>query len=151
MAGSHYNRAWSLHSVFSEALKRLLMTRFNNEKRPYISTKLNDYCAEGVNSPADEAVAQSSRFLDSYDEYRKTAAEGAIGKTAKYWVMHLNLMRAQSLGLAAVHQNNLKLLICAWKTFLPFYFAMNKVNYARYESLAFKVFFLKNDKVHSGQ
>ena len=87
MAGSHYNRAWSLHSVFSEALERLLMTRFINEKRPYISTKLNDYCAEGVNSPADEAVAQSSRVLDSYDEYRKTAAEGAIGKTsAVTWI-----------------------------------------------------------------
>ena len=71
MAGSHYNRAWSLHPVFSEALERLLMTRFFNEKRPYISTKLNDYCAEGVNSTADEAVAQSSRFLDSYDEYRR--------------------------------------------------------------------------------
>ena len=65
--------------------------------------------------------------------------------------MYLNLMRAQSLGLAAVHQNDLELLICAWKTFLPFYFAMNKVNYARYESLAFKVFFLKNDKVSSSQ
>ena len=151
MAGSHYNRAWSLHSVFSKALERLLMTRFINEKGPYISTKLNDYCAEGVNSPAGEAVAQSSRFLDSYDEYRKTAAEGAIGKTAQYWVMYLNLMRAQSLGLAAVHQNDLELLIYAWKAFLPFYFAMNKVNYARYESLAFKVFFLENGKVYSGQ
>ena len=143
MAGSHYNRAWSLHSVFSEVLQRLLMTRFINEKRPYISTKLNDYCAEGVSSPADEAVAQSPRFLDSYDEYRKTAAE--------YWLMYLNLMRVQSLGLADMHQNDLELLIRAWKTFPPFYFAMKKVNYARYESLAFKFFFLKNDKEYSGQ
>ena len=29
--GSHYNRAWTLHSVFSEALERLLLERFLNE------------------------------------------------------------------------------------------------------------------------
>lgn len=134
IAGSHYNRAWSLHSAFSEALERLLMARFINEKRPYISTKLTDYSV-GVNSPAEDVVVQSSEFLDLYSEFRSSVAKGAIGKTAQYWMLYLDLMRAQSLGLAAAHQNDLELLICAWKTFLPFYFAMNKVNYARYETI----------------
>ena len=31
LVGSHYNRAWTLHSVFSEALERLLLERFLNE------------------------------------------------------------------------------------------------------------------------
>ena len=31
--GSHYNRAWFVHSLFSEALERLLLTRFLVEVR----------------------------------------------------------------------------------------------------------------------
>ena len=45
--------------------------------------------------------------------------------------MYLNLMRMQAMALTAVQENDLDMLICSWKTFLPFYFAMNKINYAR--------------------
>jgi hypothetical protein len=86
---------------------------------------------ENAMKPATEALARSSRVLRDYEKYRKEVEGGAIGKTAQYWMIYLNLMRMQSLGLFAVHQNDLELLICAWKTFIPFFFAMNKVNYAR--------------------
>ena len=40
-------------------------------------------------------------------------------------------MRYQALAHTAAQTNDLQLLISAWKAFIPMYFAMNKVNYAR--------------------
>ena len=44
ISGSHYNRAWAVHLVFSEALERLLLKRFLGEKKPYIPAVLTRYC-----------------------------------------------------------------------------------------------------------
>ena len=38
MFGSHYNRGWILHKVFSEALKRLLLEHFLLQKELSIPT-----------------------------------------------------------------------------------------------------------------
>ena len=43
----------------------------------------------------------------------------------------MDLMRDQFMVQTGVWTNDLDMLICGWKVFLPMYFAMNKVNYAR--------------------
>ena len=52
-------------------------------------------------------------------------------KTAQFWLLYMDLMRYQALVHQAVQPNDLHLLISAWKAFIPMYFAMNKVKYAR--------------------
>ena len=47
-------------------------------------------------------------------------------------MIYLNLKRMQSFGQLVVNQDDIESLICVWKVFIPFYFAMNKTNYARY-------------------
>ena len=44
--------------------------------------------------------------------------------------------RYQILAHTAVQTNDSHLLISAWKSFIPIYFAMNKVNYARFVYIA---------------
>ena len=108
------------------------MTRFINEKKPYISAALKDYCLGSVSFPANEVVTKSARFLQDYERYRDEVANGSIGKTAQFWMIYLNLMRMQSFEQLAVHQNDIEPMKCVWKVFIPFYFVMNKTNYARY-------------------
>ena len=108
------------------------MTRFISEKKPYISAALKNYCLESVSFSANEVLIKSARFLQDYERYRDEVANGSIGKTAQFWMIYLNLMRIRSFGQLAVHQNGIESLICVWKVFIPFYFAMNKTNYARY-------------------
>ena len=108
------------------------MTRFINEKKPYISAVLKDYYLGSVSFPANEVVTKSARSLQDYERYRDEVANGSVGKTAQFWMIYLNLMRMQSFGQLAVHQNNIESLICVWKVFIQFYFAMNKTNCARY-------------------
>ena len=45
-AGIQYNRAWIIHSTFSEALERLLMSRFIWERNITFSDKIKEYFAE---------------------------------------------------------------------------------------------------------
>ena len=43
-------------------------------------------------------------------------------------------MKMQHCIHTAFQENNFELRIKSWEFFLPFYFALNKINYARYES-----------------
>ena len=46
LAGSHYNRGWTVHNAMSEALERLLMSRFLNEKNPVVPESLVNLSAD---------------------------------------------------------------------------------------------------------
>ena len=93
---------------------------------------MKDYCLGSVSFPANEVATKSAKFLQDYERYRDEVANSSIGETTQFWMIYLNLMRMQSFEQLAVHQNDIESLICVWKVFVPFYFAMNKTNYARY-------------------
>lgn len=132
ISGSHYNRAWAVHSVFSEALERLLLKRFLGEKKPYIPAALTRYyCTSDLKLLDREFFKDNPTVIQQYEVFRKEVENGSLGKTAQFWMIYLNLMRMQMLALTSIQENDLDMLICAWKSFLPLYFAMNKVNYAR--------------------
>ena len=46
MSGNHYNRAWRIHEIVSEALERILLKRFLHEVDPDISDELLDLATE---------------------------------------------------------------------------------------------------------
>ena len=71
-------------------------------------------------------------FFDKYATYRQKVSTGTIGKTAQFWMIYLDLMRAQTMAHTAVQENDWKSLMYCWKQFLSIYFALNKRNYARY-------------------
>ena len=54
-----------------------------------------------------------------------------VWKNSTVLVVIHGLMCYQALAYKAVQKNDLHLFISAWKAFIPMYFAMNKVNYAR--------------------
>ena len=57
-----------------------------------------------------------------------------MSKIPQFWLLYLDIISNQVMVHTDVQTNALginDLLICSWKIFLPMYFAMNKVNYAR--------------------
>jgi len=138
LSGSHYNRSWSIHLTIAEALERLLLTRFLVESKPTIPDQLTDYCLD-QNSTIDTVLDDGSDFFERYESFRTGVRNGSIGKTAQFWLLYLDLMRAQVLVHNAIQENDFDRLLYGWRTFLPMYFAMNKVNYARYVYLLFKI------------
>ena len=83
----------------------------------------------------DEAyILQWEEFMISYENFRLAVLNGSKGMTAQFWIIYINFMRMQSMAHTAIQQNDLEMYIHAWKSFLPFYFILNKTNYARYGS-----------------
>ena len=54
-----------------------------------------------------------------------------MGETPQFWLLYVDLLRNQVMVYTDVQTNDQDMLICIWKMFIPMYFAMKKVNYAR--------------------
>ncbi|KAG1711251.1 hypothetical protein GQR58_002553 [Nymphon striatum] len=129
--GRQYNRAWFVHSIFSEALERLLLRRFLAETRPKIPKDLEDMVVDP--ETFDGRVSEDTvKLFQKYERYRQDVREGAIGKTAQFWLLYLDLMRIQHQIHTSVQTNDFDMRLDSWERMLPMYFAFNKTNYARY-------------------
>ena len=130
LAGSHYNRAWFVHGNFSEVLERLLLTRFLVEEKPNIPVALRS-----LDLKSDKMSASLAKDFDelftNYESFRSDVRGGKIGRTAQFWTLYLDLMRHQTMAHTAVQENDIKSLMFCWKQYLPLYFALNKLHYAR--------------------
>ena len=120
LSGSHYNRGWTVHNAVSEALERLLLQRF-----------LYD---ENIDSSSVDSSESMLNFIAIYQRFQENIRNGRKKKTAQFWMFYLDLIRAQLIAHTSVQENNIDMLTAAWIIFLPLYFALNKINYARYGS-----------------
>ena len=132
LAGSHYNRCWNVHNIFAESLERLFLTRFLAEKAPIIPDCLRDLSTDSLNTEINDDLFEKLQVvIHNYEMFKESARKGAIGKTAQFWVLYMDLMRYQVMAHTAVQENDTDMLVYCWKLFLPMYFAMNKIHYAR--------------------
>ena len=134
LSGSHHNRSWTVHSIFSEALERLLYERFLEECNLSIPDVLL-LNANGVNGDPTDIVDEIQSHADEYSKFKQWIRNEEFGKTAKFWLcLYLNVMRFQHFAHLSVQENNFEMKLICWEFFLPFYFALNKTNYSRYGS-----------------
>ena len=124
LAGSHYNRGWTVHNAMSEALERLLMSRFLN----VVPESLVNLSADPNPSTVQQVHEDLLEFFEQFETFRSYVRSGKAGKTAQYWLWYLDLMKAQIAAHTAVQENKMDLLIYAWKMYIPMYFSLNKVN-----------------------
>lgn len=134
LAGTHYNRAWTVHSVFAEALERLLFERFIAESGEEIPVVLH-HAAQDPFQNVSEILGQAENLFLKFQKFKNRVRSGELGKTAQFWLsLYLDLMSIQQAAHLAVQENDFEVRHSAWKQFLPLYFALNKTNYARYAS-----------------
>ena len=133
IAGSHYNRGFTVHSAASEALEQLLLNHFLEQRNKEIPVILEHFCIN-LGRYLVDIVEGCAEFSKEFDEFNDSARRGEHGKTAQYWLIYLDLMRNQHALHTAVQENDLKQRLQAWEYFIPYCFATNKSNYARYGS-----------------
>ena len=134
LVGSHYNRALTVHNAYLEALERLQLSRFLYEKKSKIPETFKRIAADPNPVLVEISDDDVSSFIKKYERYRSNVRAGNAGQTAKFWMLYLDLMQTQSMAHQAVQENDMDMLIAAWMKFIPMYFALNKMNYARYGS-----------------
>ena len=103
LSGSHYNRAWIVHSAFSEALERLLFQRFLKENSIAIPDYFYDACIDPIASCA-VITENASSLYSEYQAFKEEARNGVLGKTAQFWIQfYMDLMECQRTAHLAVH------------------------------------------------
>ena len=114
VAGSHYNRCWTVHNNLTEALERLLFERFlspvdnlrdlvNN-----ISDRL-DLNYQSIEEHFQDALEDDGigELLKAYSRFQEDVRNGVYGKTSQFWMLYyLDIMRNQHLIRESVHTNN---------------------------------------------
>ena len=87
--------------------------------------------ASQTNVEIDMQSPENLEFVNDFMKFREDIRNGSHGKTAQFWLtLYLGLMRMhKTVGLR----------LMSWKYFLPFYFALNKQNYARHGAFYVKV------------
>ena len=124
--GSHYNRAWAVHSAFSEALERLLIERFIFEYNIFIPEDFIT-AAEVPQSFYEDIVSSNVALLSRYQEFKESIP--------RFWfLLYLDLMQTQHFIHLAVQDNDFEMRLRCWKFYLPLYLALQKTNNARYRS-----------------
>ena len=116
----------------SEALERLLFKRFLQDLKPDIDGITMELLRNSDTSIYDSDITETLK--ESYETFKSSVRDGAVGKTAKFWIMYLDMMVIQHMSHTSVQENNFSLRLYSWKSILPFYFAVNMHNYARYGS-----------------
>ena len=155
ISGSHYNRSWAVHGLFSEALERLLFERFltivDDTDIPDVirCNLLNRKATDNLLNDIEFNI-EVARFFTLHENFKQDIRNGNYGKTAQFWVVYyLDIMANQHLLHMAVQENDFLLRLYGLKYLLPFCFALNKQNYARYGS--FYVHSLENlNNTHLG-
>ena len=125
LAGSHYNRCWTVHAHLSEALERLLFQRFLTSV-----DAIPDALSENLQPhTADEEILNTlmndeeiGAFLAKFVEYKDEVRKGNHGKTSQFWlVYYLDIMQNQHLLHTAIQTNNFYLRLHGLKTMLPYF------------------------------
>ena len=123
LSGKQYNRCWTVHEAFSEALERLFLQHYVTEAPKSL--------LKG-NTSIDQLSLEEMTFLQQYERQKKIALDGEFGKTPQYWVQYMNMVDRQRKLHYAIKTNDYDLRLDIWNDSLPHCFATNRVHYARY-------------------
>ena len=131
LAGSHYNRCWTVHSNFVEALERLLFKRYSSIHSIPDMIKEAISCSSVSGEEIERLLsdAEAIKVLKGYGDFKENLRNGNHGMTPQFWLVHyLDIMSNLHLLHSAIQSNNFSLRLHGLKTALPFLFALNKQN-----------------------
>ena len=126
---------YPLPLVVAEALESRLLQRFvyemQNNPDYFLMESLSIDPKEKLTETLNTQIKQVSQL---YEHYRNSVRNGKLGKTATFWLTYLDLVRMQHVIHTSIQENDFEKRVLGWKYFLPFYFALNYFNCARYGS-----------------
>ncbi|KAK7467983.1 hypothetical protein BaRGS_00036789 [Batillaria attramentaria] len=142
LSGRHYNRALRAHKQLAEALACLRLEAFLQQQEPdtqesYKETfdLLAEHWSEGKFTDAVFS-AECTRLLRDFSHYN--AERSQLHPTYAFWSSYLDMVQLMLLFLRASREGNWSLHLAAVHRMLPWFFALDRVNYARYMSIYYR-------------
>jgi hypothetical protein len=140
MSGHHYNRSMRAHKLLFEALHRLRWNKF-------METKSEDECQKFMNILCNlKSVELGDAFcefitddgdiqamLQSYESYvDQTRKVSPNSPTFDFWSSYIDMVELLLLFVRATRDGQWELHLAALDGMLPWFFAYDRINYARY-------------------
>ena len=140
LSGKHYNRGIRLYKLFYEALMRLLLSDIDQAADKQITSMLGQISsAESLNTDFLSTVEESqhfemyfNRFIEIKKQLRSKENEHTL---QRFWVSFLDMMDTLLNTIYAVRCGNWDLLLESIRDIIPFFFAYDHINYARYTTV----------------
>lgn len=147
LSGKHYNRAMRAHKVVFEAIIRMQWTSFEewltSEEWPRLDQPELDKLKESLSAlrsslsavHADELMALPS-FLELYDRFIQYLHQMACSSpVAMFWCSYIEMVQLLLQFVRATRTGDWALHLYCVRKMLPWFFAYDRVNYARYLSV----------------
>ena len=133
-SGHHYNRSMKAHKLMFEALHRLrwknyLKTVDDERKREIlrVALSLNSSSEDISNRLHDDDVHE---IMADYQNY--VAEKSKLNPTFSFWSSYIDIVELLLLFVRATRDGIWDLHVSALKSMLAWYFAYDRINYARY-------------------
>ena len=138
MNGHHHNRSMRAHKITYEALRRLqwevYMDSLNEEELTVVNDTINKL-ATGFHNNDILGVVSSESFTGlatSFTEFNKKISKES--PTVAFWMSYMEMVENVLLLTRATRTGNWELHVSAVRNILPWMFAYDRPNYARYLS-----------------
>ena len=155
LTGKRYNRALRVHKVVYEALERILLQvyeslhccLFDEQGVTTLDHLAKNPCKD--NLLACLASESCNKSLDRYDEFKETVRQGALGKTAQFWLSYMEKVGLILQFQRATKENCLTLHLASLQRMCSLFFSFDHPNYARYSTF-YLLNMLNLEKTHPG-
>ena len=160
LSGKNYNRATKWHKVMYESLHRLLIKEFlrqetagslrdcfDDEERTLWENLAANLNQENLHLLCTDEGA--SKIIDKYHCFCATVREGALGKTAQFWMSYIDQISIVLQLMRAVKSNDFELYVYSISKMCGVFFCYGAQNYARYATY-FAMFLSNLEFSHPG-
>ena len=120
LSGIHYERAMQCHTILLESLERLLLDQFHErENEDSLFASLPEETRDKIDnlklSQSKHAMGELMSdnlflaYIRKYMVFKKSARDGAVGKTAQFWMSYMDHILLVLALIRAVKTNAFKL------------------------------------------
>ena len=137
ISGHHYNRSIRTHKLMCEALQRLRWQAYldilSAEEREAATEIANDL-QTAFPAEAFDNLVMSEKFLKVKRGYENFIKDNTSNKTFQFWSTYISMVEDLLLFLRGTREANWSLHLSSVRSILPWFFAYDGINYARYLS-----------------
>ena len=135
LSGKNFNRCKRLHPMVSLGFSILHFRQFLRENNIEITEEIKDYITNYNNTKSASSMIEHQSLVQvivKYENYLKQTINGERGKTAQYYMIHVNLVNYYLLFNSSIRTADLNLFKYVLPKISNLFFALNQLNYARW-------------------
>ena len=137
LLGTNYKRCKRVHTLLALAMEILHFAAFQitlEEDDLLVIEDLKEFLtkSEEDDSLVDSLSADAKALLDKYNKFTDKTRKGEHGKTAQYWIQHVDMMKLYHQFIRSIRTGDFYLYVSCMPKLSELFFTFNHQNYARW-------------------